>query len=312
MFKKILMLLAALCFTAAVADAASTNSTLTIRPNWKKGDIQRYEMIKTLKKTQDGKITDTTSRTDLTVEVLSVTNNGAIVAWTLGQTQIDDADSTNRVLLQKTSNLFQNFRIIFELDANGVILKIQNRAEMQATGQKMIALMIKELLAKKFAPDQVEKIHTQILSSLASEEQLLLFVAREPRALFLGLGSELAPNQPTKIPCDIDNPIGPGLIPIDTFLTLENVDTRSNIAHLAYSQSLKRLASDQTQTRMKTFAQRFKKSDADSTPLFSITSRGTYDLDLTTYWYREFTTTQLIQTRDMTLENTLTMKRITR
>jgi hypothetical protein len=191
-----------------------------------------------------------------------------------------------------------------------VILKIQNRAEMQATGQKMIALMIKELIAKKFAPEQVEKIHSQVLSSLASEEQLMLFVAREPRALFLGLGSELTPNQPTKIPCDIENPIGDGLLPIDTFLTLESIDTRSNIAHLAYSQSLKRFASDQTQSRLKTFAQKFKKNDTDSTPLFSITSQGTYDLDLTTFWYREFTTTQLIQTPSTTLENTLTMKRL--
>jgi hypothetical protein len=317
-YQKAVFFVAELCLTSfltttALAEPANeasfNNRTINIGPRWKKGDIQRYEMIKSRRKIQNEKVMlDVTSRTDITIEVLSVRNDGAVLAWTPGETRVDDADSQNQILLQKMSNLFKGYRMIFEVDANGVILKIQNWPQMQATGRKMIALMIGELIAKKFAPEQVDKIHSQILSMLASEEQFLLVFAREPRALFFGMGEELTLGQPTPIPCDVENPLGEGLMPIQAQLTLEKIDKKANVAHLAWSQTVKEHSHQQPSDKsLKSFTRKFRKSDSDSSPVFSLIGQGTYDLDLSTGWVREFTTTRIIKTGHTTHENRLTM-----
>jgi hypothetical protein len=65
------------------------------------------------------------------IEVLNVGKDGFTVAWTWGETKLDDPVQAANPMARKLSNLIQDQRIVLELDSQAGIKGVQNWKELQ-------------------------------------------------------------------------------------------------------------------------------------------------------------------------------------
>ena len=227
-----------LCTLLFFAPAAAEDSVdLPLR--WEVGQRLQYEIVKTNRKTRDGKGTfKATTRTDLEIEVLRADADGYLIAWTQGETRFDDPQPAADPMLQRMTNLVRGLRVLLEIDSGANVVGVRNWEELKETVGKILATVSDELKISGIDSATLSKITAQLASMYATREQIETMCTREARMFFLVLGGSFSASEPTEYQDRLPNPLGGEPFPSRAAFVLKGVDRQSQRATIAWTQTL--------------------------------------------------------------------------
>jgi hypothetical protein len=110
----------------------------TIKANWNKGEVVRYQMTETGLKIQGNDTTDVkTSSATLVFKVLKVTGDSYKMSLTLKDVKNSDPlmDMLNTIRVSK----FGDTKIVYTTDANGKLVSVDNLDKILSQGQKLLS-----------------------------------------------------------------------------------------------------------------------------------------------------------------------------
>lgn len=295
--------------------ANGAEDSLEVLPRWEKGEKVRYEMIKTRRRTQGDTVTlETTARTDVEIQVLSASDDGYLLAWTLGTTRLDDPNQANNPLVRRMSNLLSGYRIILELDSQAGITGVQNWKELKKLLGTMLDTLTEELKAAGFDQATAARMRTQVESMLSTKQQIEQLCTREAQLFFMTHGIELAPSRPLEFEDRLPNPFGGEPFPTHAQFALKAVDRKSDRAIVTWTQTV---APDETrriiEKTLKNLAQRLGKPVDDGERLKSLTIEDTAEfvLEISSGWIHSLTHKRTTKFEGTSQEDEVTITRKT-
>lgn len=195
----------ALCFTSDDAKTLAYQADekpITIAAQWKKGDTQHYEMIKTRTKKKGDMVTlSGTGRTDFTVEVLEAEEQGFLLKWTWGETKLETAqpatDPLAKKLVDKLTNLIKGKHVLAYVAKNGELKEVRNWKEYKELLEKGLDEILNEL--PKGAPIPVQQLKTQAMAQFSTQAAITDSFHRDAAPLLFPLGKTCTAAKPTPI-----------------------------------------------------------------------------------------------------------------
>ena len=297
----------------AMTNAATAEDSFEILPRWKKGETVRYEIVKSRIKTQpDRTPLNTTNRTDLEIQVLKAAKDGFALAWTLGETRIDDPAEAKNPLTKATVNLLKGHRIVLELDSQAAIEGIENWQEVQERTRKMLDLITRELKASGVDAKAIAGLRAQSESMFGSKEQVERYATQDAQLFFMPIGVEFDSSRVVALEDQLANPFGGEPLPSRVRFTLKEVDKKAGVAKVTWSQTV--APEDARRIMNKTVAEMAKRMgkpvpDADLLKSFTIEDAAEFIVDISSGWIQNLTHQRLTKTGGRTQTDVI---RITR
>ncbi|MCX8037994.1 MAG: hypothetical protein N3D11_13270 [Candidatus Sumerlaeia bacterium] len=224
--------LVVLLLCAAIASAGeSPTQTVRLTPRWKKGEKLRYEMHKSRQRLEDGKKPlGYGGRTDVDIEVLEARAGGFLIAWTYGESQLDDSRLAGEPMLRAIADIVKGRPILLELDADASLMGVRNWQELRSTFMQALELVLSEMAKAKEDPATIALLRTQLRSMLSTKQQIEILGTMEAGIFFLVPGMEFEGGEPIEVETEIANPFGGSPFPATERFELETVDAKRGVA----------------------------------------------------------------------------------
>lgn len=289
--------LPAACLLAAAASLSNAAQSVSLVPKWQPGDKLRYEMVRTRERSQKSEpARKGGARTDFGVEVLSASKTGFVLAWTWGETRIDDPDLASNLAARKMANLMNGVRMILDVDPDGAFRGVQNWEELKEKGTRLMDAMKDEL--KKAGIDETTSaaIRAQASALFASKEQIDQFVTREPQLFFMVMGAEFDGDTPNEMDSELPNPFGGEPFPSRARVALKGIDKEAGLARVTFQQTVEPNAARRIMERsLRDMAKRLGKPAPDG-PLVKdlvIEDSAEFAIEISTGWIQSLTHTRM-------------------
>jgi len=257
----------------AVSPVYAAEEIIKLLPHWKKGEKIHFEKVKSRQRMQEDKVTlKSTNRTDLGIEVLSVSDRNYVLAFTYGEARFDDPTQAENPIVKKITNLFKGYQIILELDSNAKILGVQNWKELKEMSTKLLDTLSGEMKSAGLDQATVSRICTQVASMYATKQQIDQFYTQEAQLLFFALGVEFKNDKPFQFEDSLPSPLGGEPIPSRASFTLKEVDKNIGVAKVMFTQTIdSENAKRVVNKALKDLSQNISKPAPDSEMIKSLT-----------------------------------------
>ncbi len=310
--------------TAAVATFvlawASTGHTddgkpgeVSIMPRWKVGERQRYERVKTRRKTQGKMSAKASGRGPIDVSVVEAGEKGYLVRWRIGETTDDNPRAAADPLTQAMNRLTVGLEVDLEIDNEATITGVRNWAEMKSSGQKIAETLIQAQQAAGTDAKTLGAVRSTVEGLFATKERVEQLFAKEPQLFFVPIGRTY-PGVGKAVEYDdqLPNPLGGPPFPCTGKFTLTSYDADKGRAEVSWTQTVdpKEAARIMLET-LKAIAQRSGRipPGADELKALTVEDRAEFVIDTRTGWVETLTHTRTTKTRGGSQEDILSMSR---
>jgi len=224
--------------TAFLAVAKDDACTITLMPHWEKGEKHRYTMVKGRRTTQGAGAVNGTATTPIRIEVLDANDDGYCIAWTAGKTRIDDPAQAADPLTKAMTDLTSDVTVVLQLDSRTKLQGVRNWRQLQAMGRKVIEMTLEEARRVGTNDTTIEKTRQQLLSLLATRQQVEMLFTRSSQVFFMPLGLELSAGRAVEYADRLPNPFGGEPFPTRASFTVDRIDPSSDTAMLTWRQEI--------------------------------------------------------------------------
>lgn len=225
-------------FFVAVVLTALGDESITLLPHWKHGEKRRFDMVKRSQRLQEGRVLSKAGhRTSVDIEVLEAGVKGYSIGWTFGETTFDDTKSGEDPIVWQMANLMKGFRIVFELDSEGSVLRVKNSEEVVQLVTKHLDLMGLGLARGIEDPATAEQVREhgrirlhQWLAQPDGRDQVCKAAAPEAPMLFGVLGRTYRLGERTSVGLVLPVPLSKDVLRGKASFLMKTLDRKSNEA----------------------------------------------------------------------------------
>lgn len=264
---------------------------LTIVPHWQSGETRSLEIIKSRSAGTPG--STTSGKTPVELTVLEATKGGYALRWDIGELETGDAleDPAAAALMKLAASIDP----VYEVNADGVYLGLNNWQEIQAGASQSIELLLDELAKQGLSGQERQAVRDMVEPMLSSRENLETFLLPELMNYHHIFGTEFDAENPLQYESLLPNPYGGKPFAAIVRFDAPRIRKDLGLVELTWSQIL-----DPESTRatlLKTMSDMSEAIGADSVTEedlpdpFSIEDTGRLIVDINTGWimYLELT-----------------------
>jgi hypothetical protein len=226
---------------------------------------------------------------------MSASKTGFVLAWTWDETRLDDPELASNIVARKMVNLMNGFRMILDVDPEGVFRGVQNWAELKDKGTTLLETVSDELKKAGLDEAALGAIRDQVSSMFASKEQINQFAAREPQLFFMVMGAEFDGDAPIQMDSELPNPFGGEPFPSRARMALKELDKETGLARVTFQQTVEPTEARRIMEQsLRDMAKRMGKP-APGGPLFkdfAIEDHADFVIETSTGWIRSLTHTR--------------------
>lgn len=231
-------------FFVAVVLTALGDESITLLPHWKHGEKRRFDMVKRSQRLQEGRVLSKAGhRTSVDIEVLEAGVKGYAIGWTFGETTFDDPKLGEDPIAWQMANLMKGFRIVFELDSGGSVLRVRNREEVVELVAKSADLMGQGLARGIEDPATAEQVREhgrirlhQWLAQPDGRDQVCKAAAPEAQMLFGVLGRTYRLRERTSLDLVLPVPLSKEVLRGKASFVMKTLDRKSNTAIIVHEE----------------------------------------------------------------------------
>jgi hypothetical protein len=310
--------LSALVALAAVVGFAPARATpspaeakaLELKPKWKRGDAARFDMVKTVTRESDGKVTrKVTTRTPVEVEVLDTDEDGSIVRWTQGSTVFDDPKFDDDPAIRAFNAILKGLDVDLDLNASGGFTGLRNWKDLRGTGHKVQDAVLAQMAKAGTSKATVELIRKETDKYFATKESIETAFGRLPVLVVLPYGREYEAGKTAEYETELPNVLGGDEpFPAKGEYTLKAVDKDANTATLVF-----KLAPDPNEMNkvlrkwVDDVAKKAGKPAPKELPELALNDAIEYEFDLAGGWIKTVTHTRTAKQTAYTQTETITL-----
>ena len=267
-----------LLFVSSIASAQE----VAVRPRVNPGDEFHVELTRVR---QDRGKPTVTSRTPITVQVISVGSDGAVWDWVPGPVQFADASDNSNPLVAAVVAATRGLHFRLALTADGEFIGIQNAGEVSAKLQGILNTLI--TVVEREVPQDRKAAVAPTLRQLLSPETMVATAAGDAQMYLALNGVELAAGERAQAPMSTAMPLGSGSIASVITITMDSVTPA--VARLstetAYDATALRAA---TTALVQQVAGRALSAEEEAKmPTLQMTDKGRFEFDRTFGLMRE-------------------------
>jgi hypothetical protein len=181
-----------------------------VRPKWKVGERHTYERIKSRRRVQAGKESQSAARTPIEIEVVEAGPKGILLGWTYGESRIDDPVQAANPLVRRMADILKGFRVELELGPDDASIQgVRNWQELQKTVRTIVETLLEEYRKSgQLPPAALKAVEDQLAALSATREQVEGLVTREAALLVVGLGRTYRRDEPIEFDERLPSPLG--------------------------------------------------------------------------------------------------------
>lgn len=288
---------------------------VSIQPGWKVGDKQRYERVKTRRRTSAGKETSGSARGPIDISIVEAGETGFLACWRIGETTPDDPKAAASPIARAMNRLVEGLTVDVELDNEATITGVRNWAELKATGAKLIDTVIEALRTAGADAKLLESIRPAGEALFATKERVEQSFTKEPLVFFLPIGRVYpGVGKPMEYDDQLPNPLGGPPFPCKGAITLTSYEPAKGRAVVTWTQTPDPKETDRIiRETLKSTSPSLERTppQADKLEPFTIEDRAEFVIDTMTGWVERFTYTRSSTTKDGAMEDILSMTRQT-
>ena len=276
---------ACLAVTLGVVPGLALAQDVTIAPKLAIGDEFRLALVRTRDNSAQPQ-QNSTSRTVISVRVISAGADGYILDWVPGETVVDNQQLAQNPVVMAAVEAVRGLRFRLTLNADGELTGLANQDEILPKLKSMMDTIVQQILAG--IPDDERTAMVSFMNQVLSPEVLVSSATREA-GIYFGLnGVSLASGEVAEIELQQPSPFGGGVIPGIFRVRMDSITTNSVslTTETTYdSTALLRL----TESLIKQAGKPIPPSELAKVPPIDMNDDGTFVFDRTVGLMREVT-----------------------
>ena len=276
---------ACLAVTLGVVPGLALAQDVTIAPKLAIGDEFRLALVRTRDNSAQPQ-QNSTSRTVISVRVISAGADGYILDWVPGETVVDNQQLAQNPVVMAAVEAVRGLRFRLTLNADGELTGLANQDEILPKLKSMMDTIVQQILAG--IPDDERTAMVSFMNQVLSPEVLVSSATREA-GIYFGLnGVSLASGEVAEIELQQPSPLGGGVIPGIFRVRIDSITTNSVslTTETTYdSTALLRL----TESLVKQAGTPIPPSELAKVPPIDMNDDGTFVFDRTVGLMREVT-----------------------
>lgn len=276
---------ACLAVTLGVVPGLALAQDVTIAPKLAIGDEFRLALVRTRDNSAQPQ-QNSTSRTVISVRVISARADGYILDWVPGETVVDNQQLAQNPVVMAAVEAVRGLRFRLTLNADGELTGLANQDEILPKLKSMMDTIVQQILAG--IPDDERTAMVSFMNQVLSPEVLVSSATREA-GIYFGLnGVSLASGEVAEIELQQPSPFGGGVIPGIFRVRMDSITTNSVslTTETTYdSTALLRL----TESLIKQAGKPIPPSELAKVPPIDMNDDGTFVFDRTVGLMREVT-----------------------
>jgi len=224
------------------------------------------------------------------VEVTEKNDEGYVVRWTFGKTEVISGAAMDNPLVAAIANITENLSLDLKTDPFGSVIGLKNKDEVKAKTQivmEQIFQYVEDLTPSKEAAAQIRSAIEPLMANLVTDHQLEASMLNDPQLFYLTSGGTYQLGMPLTYDDLLPNPLGGAPFPSEGYFLLEDIDSDNNKAKIEWGQTLdpEKTTAVMRET-MAALAQSMGRpapSDQDI-PLMHVDDLSQYQIDTETGW----------------------------
>ena len=220
-----------LTFFISIANIAQDNTTIKLIPNWRKGEIKKYEIknYSTIDAESERKINGFTTKT-ISIEIINVNDKLLELTWKVDQLIFSDTINSDNPFSGLMSTLDKDLSVRYTIDRKGNIIRILNLDEISKTVKSRVDAILKDFIKKNdIEKSKVEMLNFQFSMMFSTDEQIKNIVLSDISKFHQIYGYIFATNSTTIIPDNIFAPNENGRPSNSLELKCSNFDKQNQI-----------------------------------------------------------------------------------
>lgn len=239
-----------LTYFVSIANIAQDNTTIKLIPNWKKGEIKKYEIknYSTIDAEGERKINGLTTKT-ISIEIVDVNDKLLELAWKVDQLIFSDTTKSDDPFSGLMNTLDKDLSVRYTINRNGNVIRILNLDEISKTIKSRIDTVLKDFIKKNdIEKSKAEMLNFQFSMMFSNDEQIKTIVLSDILKFHQIYGYSFMTNKTTVIPDNIFAPNINGRPSNSLELKCSNVDKQNQICSIEGE-----LKSSETNKKMQDF-----------------------------------------------------------
>jgi hypothetical protein len=213
------------------AHIAQDNTTIKLIPNWKKGEIKKYEIknYSTIDTEGERKINGLTTKA-ISIEIVNVNDKLLELAWKVDQLIFSDTIKSDDPFSGLMNTLDKDHSVRYTINRNGNFIRILNLDEISKTIKSRIDTVLKDFIKKNdIEKSKAEMLNFQFSMMFSTDEQIKTIVLSDILKFHQIYGYSFMTNRTTVIPDNIFAPNENGRPSNSLELKCSNVDKQNQI-----------------------------------------------------------------------------------
>ncbi len=193
-----------ICFIS-IATTAQDNTTIKLIPNWKKGEIKKYEIkdYSTVDAESERKVNGLTTKT-ISIEIVDVNDKLFGLTWKVDQVIFSDTINLDNPLSGLMNTLDDGLSVRYTLSKSGNIIHILNLDEIKKTIKSRIDTSLEDFIKKNnIEKSEAEMLNFQFSMMFSTDQQIKTIVLSDILRFHQIYGYSFMTNKTTIIPDDI-------------------------------------------------------------------------------------------------------------
>ena len=200
--------------------ASSISQEVVLRPRLVAGDEFRIEVSQTREDSTNPQ-SNYTSKTPVTIKVLSATARGFIVEWRPNRTSLEGPGAKIDPALITATQLIGDVSVKLALSADGEFERVENEAELLPKFQSLIDVLVREN-AKTMPAEQADRFRA-FIKEMLSPAVLVAIISKDAQTYLSMYGVALARGESVEARLEQPNPFGGDPIPAVLKLRMSEV-----------------------------------------------------------------------------------------
>ena len=276
------------------SDNLEQASNVSVAATWQEGESRSIEVIKRHTQSVNGEVQVIESVTDIRISVLEVVDDGFILEWVFGKTNIDlpaltAANATGNSLLQRLGAVLEGIRVEYETDRLGIYRGLRNVAEIADQKDDLFEALVAEM-AGHLSDDEARIVATDVIEDLMGSPQQIEVAFSQDIQLYHALfGSTLDSKNPILFASLVPTLFSSDVIPSLNEIHLIGYDANDGCA---VAQMQGKVDGERAkQTILTGYFKRLEESgiappSSGSEPDVTLEEKGQYHIDLNVGWLR--------------------------
>ena len=195
---------------AFVLAATTASQEVVLRPRLVAGDEFRLEVLRSREDSTNPQ-SNHTSKTAVTVKVLSASARGFIVEWRPGRSSIDGPGATIDPALMTAAQLVGDVSMKLTLGADGEFEGVENEAELLPKLQSLIDVVVRENV-KTMSAEEADRFRA-FMKQMLPPAVLVTMISKDAETYLSMYGVALARGESVEAQLEQPNPFGGDPIP---------------------------------------------------------------------------------------------------